>query len=76
MNCGNLRLFAIRVKLPCYISQMARCLTLLYLVSVWLLVPFPLGFWLFVLGAGRAWALQASNRITYVNARSAMNRKR
>jgi len=34
---------------------------LAYLVSVWLLVDFPLGFWLFVIGAGTHCALQCWN---------------
>jgi hypothetical protein len=38
---------------------------LIYLVTVWSLIDYPLGFWLFVLGVAWNGALRARNGSTY-----------
>lgn len=41
----------------------------IYLAAVWLLVPYPLGFWLFILSASIDWALKQPREISRGNLR-------
>jgi len=47
-----------------------------YLVVVWLLIDYPLGFWLFVIGATLNWALQARKYSTDISSRRAVHCER
>lgn len=47
----------------CVEAVVMRRLTVAYLVTAWLLVPYPYGFWLFVFGAACHWTLQRFQKL-------------